>query len=313
MLHLLNTGVPPRVAELARDFASAQPFRHVVIDDFLSTDFCAKLIAEFPPFDTKYARNEHGEIGGKAAVPHIAQLGPAYRDFDLLMRDRSFLDLMGRIAGIDSLRYDPDYVGGGTHENLGGQELDLHVDFNYHPKTLLHRRLNLIVFLNPEWSEAWGGCLELRANPWEAPWDIGAGTARTVIPLANRAVMFETTERSWHGFTRIDLPKEKPHISRRSIAVYYYTSERPPAETAAPHATIYVPRPLPERLQAGYTLAQADVDELNVLTERRNMQIRFLYEREKEFNTALERITRSRSFRLARMLTWPARKLRGTT
>ena len=141
--------------------------------------------------------------------------------------------------------------------------------------------------------------------------------------MANRAVLFETTERSWHGFTRIDLPpeskpdstinKDKRQISRRSIAVYYYTSERPPEETAAPHATIYVPRPLPARLEAGYTLDQADVDELNVLTERRNMQIRFLYEREKEFTTALDRIVRSRSFRLARILTWPVRKMRGTT
>ena len=309
MLHLLNPTVTARSSELAHDFASAQPFRNIVIDDFLAPDFCGRLIAEFPSFDTKYARNEHGEIGGKAAVPDIARLGPAYRDFDALMRDRMFLELMGRVAGIASLRYDPDYVGGGTHENLQGQELDLHVDFNYHPKTLLDRRLNLIVFLNPEWCEAWGGCLELRADPW----DIGAGTARVAAPLINRAVLFETTERSWHGFSRIELPEDKRHISRRSIAVYYYTAERPTEETAAPHATIYVPRPLPERLQPGYTLDQADVDQLNVLTERRNMQIRFLYEREKEFNVALERITRSRSFRLARMLTWPVRKLRGTT
>jgi hypothetical protein len=309
LLHLLNSTVTARAAELARDFASAQPFRHVVIDDFLPPDFCQRLIAEFPPFDAKYARNEYGEIGGKAAVPDLVRLGPSYKQFDALMSDRGFLDLTGRIAGIPSLRYDPDYVGGGTHENLEGQELDLHVDFNYHPKTLLHRRLNLIVFLNPEWSETWGGCLELRSDPW----DVGAGTARVVAPIANRAVLFETTERSWHGFTRIGLPEDRRHISRRSIAVYYYTSERPPEESAAPHATIYVPRPLPARLEPGYTLNQADVEELNVLTERRNMQIRFLYEREKEFTTTLDRIVRSRSFRLARMLTWPVRKLRGTT
>ena len=243
----------------------------------------------------------------KAAIPGIASLGPAYKQFDALMRDRAFLQFMGRIAGIEALRYDPDYVGGGTHENLEGQELDLHVDFNYHPKGLLHRRLNLIVFLNPEWSETWGGCLELCKDPW----DSSIGESQLVVPLANRAVLFETTERSWHGFTRIELPEDKRHISRRSLAVYFYTRERPAEETAPSHATIYVPRPLPDYLQAGYTLRQEDVDLMQVLIERRNMQIRFLYERETEFATMTTRITRSASFRLGRLLTWPVRKLKG--
>lgn len=277
-----------------------------MIDEFLDPGFCSRLIGEFPAFDKKHAINEHGEIGGKSVVPDIARLGPAYAQFDALMRDRMLLKLMGRIAGIDALRYDPDYIGGGTHENLQGQELDLHVDFNYHPKTLLHRRLNLIVFLNPEWCETWGGCLELRQDPW----DTSIGEARLVVPRVNRAVLFETTERSWHGFTRIQLPEGKRHLSRRSIAVYFYTQERPSEETAPSHATIYVPRPLPDHIRAGYTLCPEDVDLLQVLIERRNMQIRFLYDRENDYSTMTARITGSPSFRLARLLTLPGRKLR---
>lgn len=299
------------MGELARAFATAEPFRHVVIDDFLAADFCTKLSAEFPPFSAKHALDEHGEVGGKAAIPNIAELGPAYRRFDALMSDSAFLGLMGQIAGIDALLYDPAYIGGGTHENLEGQELDLHVDFNYHPKTLLHRRLNLIVFLNPEWQESWGGCLELCRDPWDA-----SGGAAPVVPLANRAVLFETTESSWHGFNRIELPEDKRHLSRRSIAVYFYTREREARETAPSHATIYIPRPLPPHLQPGYTLQPADIEELHRLTERRNMLIRFLYEREKEFGETMAHvsgITRSRTFLLARILTWPVRKLRGTT
>jgi Rps23 Pro-64 3,4-dihydroxylase Tpa1-like proline 4-hydroxylase len=302
----LDSAIPARAAELAHQFATARPFRHVVIDNFLDAGFCQKLIDEFPAFDTRYALNEHGEIGGKAAISDITKLGPAYRQFDALMKDSAFLQLMNQIAGIEALLYDPDYIGGGTHENLAGQELDLHVDFNYHPKTLVHRRLNLIVFLNPEWQAEWGGCLELRENPW----DTSAGESSLVIPRANRAVLFETTERSWHGFTRIELPEAKRHLSRRSIAVYFYTEKRPATETVPSHATIYVPRPLPDHLQPGHTLQQEDVDQLQVLIERRNMQIRFLYERETEFSEALSRITNSFSFRLARLLTWPARKLK---
>jgi hypothetical protein len=222
-----------------------------------------------------------------------------------LMRDRAFLRRLSDVTGIPDLLYDPDYVGGGTHENLDGQELDVHVDFNYHPKTFQHRRLNLILFLNPEWSESWGGCLELCADPWNPA---GADVVR-IQPLANRAVLFETTERSWHGFT-----PEKREISRRSIAVYFYTKNRPAEETAPSHATVYIPRPLPAYLQAGHALTESDMSELRNLIQRRDDQIRFLYERElegdKEYTTLILSITGSVSFRLGRLLTWPARKLR---
>jgi hypothetical protein len=167
--------------------------------------------------------------------------------------------------------------------------------------------LNLIVFLNAEWGESWGGCLELRSDPWDA----GDSKRKTVLPLLNRAVLFETTEKSWHGFTRISLPPEKRHLSRRSLAVYFYTRERPSEEIAPSHGTVYIPRPLPAHLEAGYTLRQEDVDLLQILTERRNSQIRFLYERELEFSEAIAGITSSLSFRIGRLLTYPIRKVRG--
>jgi hypothetical protein len=171
----------------------------------------------------------------------------------------------------------------------------------------LHRRLNLILFLNREWDESWGGCLELHKDPW----DPDANSVSMIVPIANRAVLFETTERSWHGFSRIALPPDRQHISRKSVAVYYYTASRPAAEAVASHGTVYVPRPLPEHFQAGYTLGEDDVYTLQVLWERRNAQLRFLYERELEFSDALTKIRTSPSFRIGRALTWPARLLMG--
>lgn len=307
MFDLLHPRLRQSAHDLAREFAEARPFRHVVVDEFLDPSFCGRLIDSFPRFDTQKAINELGAVGRKAVISDLAGIGPAYREFDRLMQDREFLDFMGRVAGIPRLVYDPDYVGGGTHENLDGQELDLHVDFNFHPKRLLHRRLNLIVFLNPEWRESWGGGLELHEDPWNPD----ASRGRQVVPAANRAVLFETTEASWHGFTRITLPAEQQHLSRRSIAVYFYTTTRPAEETASPHGTVYIPRPLPEHLEAGYTLRQEDVDALHILTERRDAQIRFLHKRELQFSRVIQGITSSPAFRLGRVLTWPLRKLRG--
>lgn len=302
---LLHPHIRARSSELAQSFAAARPFRHVVMDEFLRPPIIDTLIAEFPSFDPSKAVNELGKVGLKAVVSRMAGIGPGYKALDGLIRDKSFLQLVGEISGIPRLLYDPDYEGGGTHENLDGQELDVHVDFNFHPARRLHRRLNLILFLNREWREEWGGCLELHQDPWNP----GEDSVCKIAPLANRAVLFETTERSWHGFSRIALPANHSHLSRKSVAVYYYTAERPATETARSHATVYVPRPLPERLQAGHTLRDEDVQELQVLWERRNAQLRFLYDRELEFSEAIGNIGNSLSFRLGRILTWPVRAL----
>lgn len=301
MLSLLHPDVRSHVEDFAREFSAAQPFRHVVIDPFLDPEFCRELIAQFPPFEAGDARNERGEPAGKSVIGDISRLGPAYRRFDRLMRHGEFLSVMGCITGIPSLIYDEDYVGGGTHENRDGQELDSHVDFNFHPMGW-HRRLNLIVFLNPQWEEAWGGCLELLREPAADSGD----ARRIVLPLANRAVIFETTESSWHGFPVIRTPSGRG-ISRKSLAVYFYTHQRPAAEVAPSHGTYYYQRPLPRHLQAGYTLRDEDVAEIRKLFARRDDHIRFLYEREQEFSVLMESVNKWLAFRLARAMTWPAR------
>lgn len=307
MLDSIHPGVLERTDALAREFQEAKPFRHVVIDSFLAPELAQRLIREFPEFDAERATNELGQTGRKATRPDLAALGGAYAEFDRLMRDPQFLTWTGTVCGIERLLYDRDYVGGGTHENLGGQDLDFHVDFNYHPKRPLHRRLNLIVFLNPRWEEDWGGCLELVRDAWS---ENAAGERRKVMPLANRCVIFETTECSWHGFEQIRLPETEQKLSRRSIAVYFYTAARPVEETASSHGTIYVPRPLPEHMTTGRTLTAEDQFELEKLLARRDAQIRFLYEREQEYSRVLAGMLRSPTWRIGRIFTWPAKLLR---
>jgi len=286
MPDLLNPRLQAEADRLAARFRQRDPFRHVVIDDFLAPDYCAELLAQFPPFERGNARNEAGEPGNKSTVERIRALGPAFAALDDLLQTRQFLDLIGRITGIPDLLYDPWYFGGGTHENRHGQDLDAHVDFNRHPVEKWHRRLNLIVYLNPEWKDDWGGSLQLHSDPRARD-----DRVTTITPLYNRAAIFETTECSWHAFPRIALPADKQALTRKSVALYFYTSNRPTDELADTHSTIYVDLPLPERFQPGRTLDAADVEELRLLLARRDKHNQRLYRDTTDLTRQLEQAT----------------------
>ncbi|MGA2711508.1 MAG: 2OG-Fe(II) oxygenase [Bryobacteraceae bacterium] len=248
-------------------FLHASPFKHAVIEDFFEPDFAERLLADFPSFDPRLARNEiYGGVWGKAVNTRIRLISPAYEEVYELIGSAGFLDLVSQLTGIPGLLPDPALYGGGTHENLHGQDLDPHVDFNYDEPQKLHRRLNLIVFLNKGWKADWGGSLEIHSNP-RRPLE---NRIQSYEPLFNRAVLFETNEYSWHGFPKIELPEEERHRSRKSLSIYLYTRERPAEETAPPHGTFYVQRPLDKRFRQGYTLSEADEKDLLFQMDRRD-------------------------------------------
>lgn len=257
---------------LGESFNRAKPFRHLVIDNFFKPEFAADLLAQFPAFERGNARAEDGSIGNKSTVEKVRELGPAYARLDDVIQSKPLLDFISGITGIPDLLYDPWYFGGGTHENRHGQDLDAHVDFNRHPVERWHRRLNLIVYLNHRWQDEWGGSLQLHSDPRADDDEYVA-----ITPLFNRAVIFETTEWSWHGFPSIQLPQQERDLTRRSIALYFYTHDRPVEELADTHSTIYVDRPLPDRFAAGRMLTDDDIQELRVLLSRRDMHNQRLY------------------------------------
>jgi len=118
---------------------------------------------------------------------------------------------------------DPHYEGGGFHEIKKGGFLKLHVDFHKHRKLNLDRRLNLLVYLNKEWEESYGGNFEL----WEK--DMSKQVVK-ILPIFNRMALFSTTGDSWHGHPdTLTCPDDR---SRKSLALYYYTEGRPDNEVA---------------------------------------------------------------------------------
>ena len=89
-------------------------------------------------------------MGAKAVHEKIIDLGPTWRKLDQLVLGSDFRTLISGITGVSELQFDQHCFGGGTQENLHGQGLNQYVDFNFHPVTRQHRRLNLILYLSPE-------------------------------------------------------------------------------------------------------------------------------------------------------------------
>lgn len=144
---------------------------------------------------------------------------------------QKLLDIIEKITGIENIVGDDKFFGGGLHQSTNGAFLDVHVDFNYHPETNYHRRMNILVYMNKDWKREYEGYLEL--------WDMAKKEQLgELAPAFNRCVIFETNEISFHGHPKaLNTPDD---VSRKSIAAYFYTKDRPQEEIAADHNTIYV-------------------------------------------------------------------------
>ena len=144
-----------------------------------------------------------------------------------------FVAWISELTGIPNLMSDPMLEGGGLHQSGPGGYLNVHTDFSmHHFHTNWRRRVNLILYLNPGWREEWGGALEL----WEQNM---TRCAAKYSPLLNHALIFTTDERSLHGFPDpLTCPKG---VSRKSLALYYYTLESDKKLTG--HSTDYFARP----------------------------------------------------------------------
>jgi len=283
---LISQTVIAQAATYREAFQAAQPFKHVCIDDFFVSAAAEASLRDFPPFDRQFAINEYGEEGGKAVVSNIREISPFYARLYEYLNSPEFMMAMSAVTGIEDLRGDPTLYGGGTHENLNGQALDCHVDFNFQIEGGFHRRANLLLYLNKEWDPAWGGAIELHANPRRPD----ADEFKQFNVIFNRAVIFETNEYSWHGFRRIQLPADRLHLSRKCLSIYLYTAERPAHEIAGPHGTFYVQWPFPDKFAAGHTLSAGDVEELGGAYAYRDRQIEMYQRMEERLGREMEQL-----------------------
>jgi Rps23 Pro-64 3,4-dihydroxylase Tpa1-like proline 4-hydroxylase len=195
-------------------YAAAQPFPHIVIDDFLDEQAIELCLREFPRREKAEASYNRSQEKRKLEYKPES-LAPSVRTLFYSFNSLPFLRFLENVTGIKGLIPDPYFLGGGFHEVQNGGYLNIHTDFNHHSLLGLERRINVLIYLNKEWKEEYGGSLEL--------WDqkMRACQAR-IIPEFNRCVIFNTSLTSNHGNPEpVAHPQGAP---RRAIALYYYTA-----------------------------------------------------------------------------------------
>lgn len=230
-------GIAPLDLDVLREqFRASKPFPFVMIDGFLEPDFALEVARSYPSYAeaerlgrTFKAVNEYRKI---QITDYDRFPEPVRRLADALGAPK-FLEDLSHFTGIPKLLWDDTFAGGGMHLTGPHGLLDVHVDFNLLASAGVYRRLNLLLYLNPDWREEWGGVLEL--------WDRDVKQrCHAIPPILNRCVIFETSDHSFHGVTALKCPED---VTRNSFAVYCYSDRAPPGWEGRSHSTIFRARP----------------------------------------------------------------------
>ncbi len=220
-------------------YSQAQPFPHIVIDNFLPEFILDSILNEFPKPGSIDWQKFDAPAEKKLASKDELQMGDMTRLLLYQLNSSVMINFLENLTGIDGLIPDPHFQGGGLHQIERGGYLKIHADFNRHTKLRLDRRLNLLIYLNKNWQEEYGGYLEL--------WDENmSGCVKKILPIFNRCVIFNTTDFSYHGHPEpLNCPEGQ---TRKSLALYYYSNGRPATEISGSHSTLFQARPGEDKL-----------------------------------------------------------------
>lgn len=218
-------------------YQQAEPFPNIALENFLNPEFLKEVLAEFPDLSKKDHIHFDNPNEIKLASRGERLFGPKTLELMHFLNSEPFLNFLQKITGIkETLLPDPYFEGGGFHEIKPGGLLKVHADFNKHRTAGLDRRINVLIYLNEDWKEEYGGHFELWTN------DMTKCVSK-ILPRFNTMAMFSTTDFSYHGHPNpLTCP---PDRSRKSLALYYYTNGRPAEEVNSgleDHRTLFVAR-----------------------------------------------------------------------
>lgn len=218
-------------ATLAEDYQSKSPYHYTCVDNFLPLEILERVREEALAMGEKPAEYESGNEKLKTSY-NPDRLPPYSRSVFQFLNSRPFIQFLEQMSGIKGLIPDPYYGGGGIHRTNTTGFLSIHADFNHHQILNLERRLNVLIYLNPDWKEEFGGSFEIWTDNMEERVD-------SFAPIMNRMCCFSTGSNTMHGNPEpVNHPNGDPRLS---IALYYYTATWQDGRVA--QGTVFKQRP----------------------------------------------------------------------
>jgi len=197
---------------LRERFLSAKPFPHIAIDNFLKPGCAERLYESAAEPDNKYKIKDVLFSKNRYQFPDYRGISEDYQQLYDDITSEKFAELISYITD-ENVFFDKDFHGGGLHLGTKNAHLDMHADFNYHPKHKhWFRNLNLLLYLNKDWKPEYGGSLKLE--------DARTGEKTEIEPLLNRLAIMHCRDYTLHGYDTTHFPEGK---ARTSVAIYAYT------------------------------------------------------------------------------------------
>ena len=198
--------------DLSNKFNNAEPFEHIIINNFLKEEIANKISSEYPNNLNDYHKYDN-PLEIKYAFDDIQNMSNNIQNVFYSLCTDKIINALKIVTNNDKIEYDTTCHGGGLHIHPNNGRLHMHLDYEKHPLLENKQRyLNIILYLSKEWKEEWGGHTEL----WNE--NMTECKVKSLVKF-NTALLFKTTEKSWHGMPEpIKCPTDK---LRKTLAFYY--------------------------------------------------------------------------------------------
>ena len=207
------------ITKLSKEYQDAKPFSHVVIKNILKSKNAIEASKSFLDLDYSLWKPYHNPLEERYICSDKNLIPSPVLKILLELNSKPFISILEKITGINDLIPDPSFHTAGMHLAKRGGKIDVHLDYNIHPKLNLLRKVNLIIFLSSDWKEEWGGQLEL--------WDSNMqNCVKKITPIFNNAAIFTTNDISYHGQPE---PTTCPEgETRKTLTLWYHTKIETP-------------------------------------------------------------------------------------